>query len=121
MSSTACRSAGVPSPGLHDPDPPAKGRCFSPDETAALLSPHPPPPYVGFGYEDEFYQVVPNIEAENKEDLELKEKILNLESFLELEPTAAATIEAVTTRASGSGVECDPVDLWVVVFDVEDE
>ncbi|KAK0608204.1 hypothetical protein LWI29_027087 [Acer saccharum] len=91
--------------------PPAKRRCFSPDETAALPPPPPPPPpYVGFEYQDEFYH--PSIEAENKEELELKEQILNLESFLELEPTTAT--ESVTTQVTGSGGECDPMDLWML-------
>ncbi|KAK2645387.1 hypothetical protein Ddye_020582 [Dipteronia dyeriana] len=95
-------------------DPPAKRRCLSPDETSASLPP-PPPTYVGFGYEDEFYQVLPNIEAEHKEELELKEQISNLESFLELEPTTSmAETEAVTTQVSGSGGECDPMDLWML-------
>ncbi|KAK3189208.1 hypothetical protein Dsin_028769 [Dipteronia sinensis] len=107
-----------PQPATPPPtaDPPAKRRCFSPGETAASLPPPPPPPppppYLGFGYEDEFYQVLPNIETENKEELELKEQISNLESFLELEPTAAT--EAVTTQVSGSGGECEPMDLWML-------
>ncbi|KAK4856262.1 hypothetical protein QYF36_015786 [Acer negundo] len=63
----------------------------------------PPPPYVGLGYDNEFYQVVPKIEAENKE-LESKEQISNLESFLELEPTATAATEAVMTEAGERSV-----------------
>ncbi|KAK2638278.1 hypothetical protein Ddye_026073 [Dipteronia dyeriana] len=55
--------------------------------------PHPPSPYMGFGYEDDFYHVVPNIEVENEEELELKEQISNLESFLELEPTPVAAVK----------------------------
>ncbi|KAK0579770.1 hypothetical protein LWI29_031121 [Acer saccharum] len=102
-------------------EPPPKRRCFSPNETTASLTPPPPPPYVGFGYEDEFYQVEPNIEVGNKEELELelKEQISNLDSFLELETAAAAATEAVTTQVSGSGAECDPVDLWML-DDIDD-
>ena len=98
-----------PEPPPPADDPPAKSRCFSHDDSSfdiAFTPPPPPspppPPPVGFGYQNEFYQL-PN----ETEELELKEQILSLESFLGLEPTT-------TTASSGSGSECDSMDLWML-------
>ncbi|KAH7573524.1 hypothetical protein JRO89_XS03G0165100 [Xanthoceras sorbifolium] len=88
----------------------AKRRCLSPDDSTQSTfetalpppPPPPPPPYVGFGCQSELYQ----LHNEAEKELELKEQISSLESFLGLEPTAASQV-------SGSG-ECDPMDLWML-------
>ncbi|KAJ4722117.1 Ethylene-responsive transcription factor [Melia azedarach] len=103
----------------HPPSPPpAKKRCISPEltqttfETPAPVPPPPSPapapmPYMGFGYQNEFYQ--PNT-VEN--GFELNEQISDLESFLGLE-SSASTITDTETQLSGSG-ECDSADLWML-------
>ncbi|KAL5785145.1 hypothetical protein ACOSQ2_007537 [Xanthoceras sorbifolium] len=99
-----------PTPPPPPTDPPAKRRCLSPDDSTQSTfetalpppPPPPPPPYVGFGCQSELYQ----LHNEAEKELELKEQISSLESFLGLEPTAASQV-------SGSG-ECDPMDLWML-------
>lgn len=79
-------------------EPPSKKRCISPPESTQTIL---PASYVDFGFENEFYQ--PN-EVRNNE-LELKEQISSLESFLGLEPTIQ--------QLSGNS-ECDSVDFWML-------
>ncbi|OMO53603.1 hypothetical protein CCACVL1_28514 [Corchorus capsularis] len=102
-------TAVVPPPMIQPP--PAKRRCISPELSQASFettdsssSPPQQPPYMGgFGYESEVYRPSKVVESE----LELKEQISSLESFLGLEH------EAETSEVSGSG-ETDSVDLWML-------
>ncbi|XVF66180.1 hypothetical protein PTKIN_Ptkin10aG0014700 [Pterospermum kingtungense] len=87
--------------------PPAKKRCIAPESTQASLkttgSPLPPPtpqPYMGFSYGNEVY----------RPELELKEQISSLESFLGLVPDETTS---TTTQLSGNS-EPDSVDLWML-------
>lgn len=83
-----------------DDPPPPKKRCFSPPPEPTAL----PPPY-----QNEFYQLPSEAEAE----WELKEQISCLESFLGLEPTLQA--KEVVSQVNRTGAECDPVDdLWML-------
>ncbi|EOY06588.1 Ethylene-responsive element binding protein, putative [Theobroma cacao] len=90
--------------------PPAKKRRIVAPELShasfeTIGAPPPPPtpqPYMGFGYGNEVYR--PS-EAVETTELELKEQILSLESFLGLEPE--------TPQPSGNG-EPDSVDLWML-------
>ncbi|XP_022760600.1 ethylene-responsive transcription factor RAP2-3-like isoform X2 [Durio zibethinus] len=89
--------------------PPAKKRCISPESTQASFEttgsppPRTPQPYMGFGYENEVYRPCGALQSE----LELKEQISSLESFLGLEP------DETTIQLSGNG-EPDSVDLWML-------
>ena len=80
--------------------PPTKKRCVSSPETASVASFDPPPPREPYyGYQNE--------------DYDLTEKILNLESFLGLEPKQMA--DQLSCNGGGSGdCHCDPVDLWML-------
>ncbi|KAJ6722131.1 DNA-BINDING DOMAIN [Salix viminalis] len=80
--------------------PPAKKRCISGPETASVASFDTPPPRESYyGYQNE--------------DYDLTEKILNLESFLGLEPKQMA--DQLSCNGGGSGdCRCDPVDLWML-------
>ncbi|XVF38768.1 hypothetical protein REPUB_Repub20aG0130500 [Reevesia pubescens] len=87
--------------------PPTKKRCIATEltqssfETTATPPPPPTPqPYMGFGHGNEVYRP-------SESDLELKEQIWSLESFLGLEPDVS------TTQLSGNG-EPDSVDLWML-------
>ncbi|GMI70286.1 RELATED TO AP2 3, ethylene-responsive element binding protein, ETHYLENE RESPONSE FACTOR 72 [Hibiscus trionum] len=88
-------------------EPPAKRRCImSPELIQAspeTNSPPPPQPFMGFGYGNEAYGPSDSMESE----LELKEKISSLESFLGLEP------DETSTELSGNA-EPDSVDLWLL-------
>ncbi|KAG5236019.1 hypothetical protein OIU76_010839 [Salix suchowensis] len=80
--------------------PPTKKRCISGPETASVASFDSPPPRESYyGYQNE--------------DYDLTEKILNLESFLGLEPKQMA--DQLSCNGGGSGdCRCDPVDLWML-------
>ncbi|CAK7333304.1 unnamed protein product [Dovyalis caffra] len=88
-------------PPISEAPPPSKKRCILAPETAAVASSGTPPPpqesYYGY---------------QNK-DYELKEQILNLESFLGLEPDQMAAQLGGNGVGSG-GDNCDSVDLWML-------
>ncbi|XVF62536.1 hypothetical protein PTKIN_Ptkin09bG0016000 [Pterospermum kingtungense] len=93
------------------PPPPAKRRCIASESTRASFENTGPPPtpptpqsYMGFGYGNEVYRPTEALESE----LELKEQISSLESFLGLEHE-----EASTTQLSGNG-EPDSLDFWML-------
>ncbi|CAL1397295.1 unnamed protein product [Linum trigynum] len=86
-----------------DYQPPAKKQCFA---VGAELPPPPPllaaQPFPGFGFDDN--------EPPPGRPSELEEQISSLESFLGLEPEAAAGILPVI----GGGGEEATVDLWML-------
>ncbi|KAA3481101.1 ethylene-responsive transcription factor RAP2-3 [Gossypium australe] len=91
----------------HLTQPPAKKRCMMAPEltppSSETKSPPTPQPFMGFGYENGAYRPSEAMESE----MELKEQISSLESFLGLEP------DETTTELSGSA-EPDSVDLWML-------
>ncbi|XVE82193.1 hypothetical protein DITRI_Ditri15bG0127800 [Diplodiscus trichospermus] len=97
--------AAAAAPTAQTQPPPAKKRCIAPELTQASFEttgPPTPQPYMGFGYGNEVYRPREALESE----LELKQQISSLESFLGLEPDE-------TTQQSGNG-EPDSVDLWML-------
>ncbi|XWS38997.1 hypothetical protein CRYUN_Cryun18bG0012200 [Craigia yunnanensis] len=101
----------APTEAAAQTQPPAKKRCIASELTQASFEtsgPPPPPtaqPYMCFGYGNEVYKPIEVLENE----LELKEQISSLESFLGLEPDETTSI----TQLSGN-VEADSVDLWML-------
>ncbi|MBA0629166.1 hypothetical protein Godav_023762 [Gossypium davidsonii] len=87
--------------------PPAKKRCMMAPEltppSSETKSPPTPQPFMGFGYENGVYRPSEAMESE----MELKEQISSLESFLGLEP------DEITTELSGSA-EPESVNLWML-------
>nr|AAV85777.1 EREB1 transcription factor [Gossypium hirsutum] len=84
--------------------PPAKKRCIVPELTQPSFQTDSPPYPMGLGSgRSEDYKPIEVVESE----LELKEQIWSLESFLGLEP------DETTTELSGSA-EPDSVDLWML-------
>ncbi|XWS14124.1 hypothetical protein CRYUN_Cryun36dG0096400 [Craigia yunnanensis] len=99
----------APAEAAAQTQPPAKKRCIALEltrtsfETTGPPTPQTPQPYTGFGYGDEVYRPREALESE----LELKEQISSLESFLGLEP------DETSTQLSGND-EADSVDLWML-------
>ncbi|TYI07036.1 hypothetical protein ES332_A10G199800v1 [Gossypium tomentosum] len=91
----------------HLTQPPAKKRCMMAPEltppSSETKSPPTPQLFMSFGYENGVYRPSEAMESE----MELKEQISSLESFLGLEP------DETTTELSGSA-EPDSVDLWML-------
>ncbi|KAE8670369.1 ERF112 protein [Hibiscus syriacus] len=95
--------------------PPAKKRYMGPEftqpnfeRTTDSLPPPPPPPYpMGFGYGSEAYRPVIVEESE----LELKEQISSLESFLGLEHDNEIT---TTQMSENGGSGTDSLELWTL-------
>ncbi|GMI80125.1 RELATED TO AP2 3, ethylene-responsive element binding protein, ETHYLENE RESPONSE FACTOR 72 [Hibiscus trionum] len=91
----------------HQTQPPAKKRCIMAPELSQASSetniPPAPQPFMGFGYGNGVYGASESMGSE----LELKEQISSLESFLGLEPDESST------ELSGNA-EADSVDLWML-------
>ncbi|KAE8708818.1 ERF071 protein [Hibiscus syriacus] len=83
----------------HQNQPPAKKRCIMAPELTQPSS----EPFMGFDYGNEVYGASEMMES----DLELKEQISNLESFLGLEP------DETSIELSGN-VEPESVNLWML-------
>lgn len=93
-----------PSPPTPPLSPPAKRRCFVPDSTQAGTESTEPTQVMGTGAPDQqlYY---PRPVAAMAEELELKDQISNLESFLGL--------ESELTQFSGLS-QSESIDLWLM-------
>ncbi|KAL4298264.1 hypothetical protein GQ457_12G005860 [Hibiscus cannabinus] len=95
------------------PQPPAKKRCMGPEFTqpsskTTTNSPPPPPSDMGFGHGGEVYR--PAVVGESELNLNLKEQIASLESFLGLEHDDDEI--TMTQLIENGGV--DSLELWTL-------